>query len=111
MPLPDDPFRAEFRADPYPHYRALRDGVPVHFAPEANAWCVSRYDDVQAVLRRDDLFSSRAMFTMLMNNGQDGMPRLSWSVLRFVGLLFLRTRLNPFTRSRIPSGGALQNSV
>jgi len=97
MPLPYDPFRAEFRADPYPHYRALRDEAPVHFAPEANVWCVSRYDDVQAVLRRDDVFSSRAMFTMLMNNGQDGMPRLSWRVLRFVGLLFLRTRLNPFT--------------
>jgi cytochrome P450 len=97
MPLAYDPFRAEFRSDPYPHYRALRDDAPVHFAPEANVWCVSRYDDVQSVLRRDEVFSSRAMFTMLMNNGQDGMPRLSWRVLRFIGRLFLRTRLNPFT--------------
>ncbi len=97
MPLAYDPFRPEFRADPYPHYRALRDSTPVQFAPEANVWCVSRYDDVQAVLRQDDVFSSRAMFMMLMNNGQDGAPRLSWRVLRFIGLLFLRTRLNPFT--------------
>ncbi len=97
MPLPYDPFRAEFRSDPYPHYRALRDEAPVYFAPEANVWCVSRYDDVQSVLRRDEVFSSRAMFTMLMNNGQDGMPRLSLPVLRFIALLFLRTRLNPFT--------------
>jgi len=97
MPLAYDPFRPEFSADPYPHYRALRDAAPVHFAPEANVWCVSRYDDVQAVLRQDDAFSSRAMFMMLMNNGQDGAPRLSWRVLRFVGRLFLRTRLNPFT--------------
>ncbi|MEX2207962.1 MAG: cytochrome P450 [Myxococcota bacterium] len=97
MPLAYDPFRPEFRADPYPQYRALRDHAPVHFAPEANVWCVSRYEDVQAVLRHDDVFSSRAMFMMLMNNGQDAMPRLSWRVLRFVGRLFLRTRLNPFT--------------
>ena len=97
MPLAYDPFRPEFSADPYPHYRALRDAAPVHFAPEANVWCVSRYDDVQAVLRQDDAFSSRAMFMMLMNNGQDGAPRLSWRVLRFVGRMFVRTRLNPFT--------------
>ncbi|MGH7290105.1 MAG: hypothetical protein ACREJT_02760, partial [Myxococcota bacterium] len=97
MTLAYDPFRTEFRADPYPHYRALRDQTPVFFAPEANVWCVSRYDDVQAVLRGDEVFSSRAMFTMLMNNGQDGMPRLSWPVLRFVAQLFFRTRLNPFT--------------
>ena len=97
MPLAYDPFRAEFRSDPYPHYRALRDDAPVHFAPEANVWCVSRYDDVQSVLRRDEVFSSRAMFTMLMNNGQDGMPRLTLRVLRFIALLFVRTRLNPFT--------------
>jgi cytochrome P450 len=97
MPLAYDPFRAEFRSDPYPHYRALRDDAPVHFAPEANVWCVSRYEDVQSVLRRDEVFSSRAMFTMLMNNGQDGMPRLTFRVLRFIALLFVRTRLNPFT--------------
>ncbi len=97
MPLAYEPFRPEHRADPYPRYRELRDAAPVHFAPEANVWCVSRYDDVQAVLRQDDVFSSRAMFMMLMNNGQEGMPRLSWPVLRFVARLFLRTRLNPFT--------------
>ncbi len=92
-----DPFLPEFRRDPYPHFRELRDRAPVHFAPGANVWCVSRYDDVQSVLRRDDAFSSRAMFIMLMNNGQDAMPPLSWKVLRFIVLLFLRTRINPFT--------------
>jgi cytochrome P450 len=97
MPLAYDPFRPEFRDDPYPAYRALRDQAPIHFAPEANVWCVSRHEDVQTVLRQDDVFSSRAMFMMLMNNGQDAMPRLSWRVLRFIGRLFLRTRLNPFT--------------
>jgi len=92
-----DPFLPEFRRDPYPHFRELRDRAPVHLAPAANVWCVSRYDDVQAVLKRDDVFSSRAMFMMLMNNGQDTMPALSWKVVRFIALMFLRARINPFT--------------
>jgi cytochrome P450 len=92
-----EPFRMEFSVDPYPHYRRLRDEAPVHFAPAAGVWCVSRYEDVQAVLRADDVFSSRAMFTMIMNNGQERFPALNWNVLRFVGWMVLRTRMNPFT--------------
>ncbi|MFI5317344.1 MAG: cytochrome P450 [Myxococcota bacterium] len=97
-----EPFRREFSDDPYPHYRVLRDQAPVHFAPEANVWCVSRCDDVQAVLRADDAFSSRAMFTMVMNNGNEGAPPLSWSVIRFLVTLFARTGMNPlaFTKAR-----------
>ena len=97
MPHPYDPFRPEFRRDLYAWYRQLREQAPVHYAAEANVWCVSRYDDVQAVLRRDEVFSSRAMFMMLMNNGRDGVAPLTWPALRFVGLLVLRTWINPFT--------------
>jgi cytochrome P450 len=92
-----EPFRPEFNADPYPHYRELRAHAPVHFAPEAAVWCVSRYEDVQAVLRADDVFSSRAMFTMIMNNGIEGAPPLSWPAVRFLATLFVRTRMNPLT--------------
>ncbi len=92
-----EPFLPEFSADPYSHYRVLRAQAPVHFAPEADVWCVSRYEDVQAVLRADDVFSSRAMFTMMMNAGYDGTPPITWEFVRFVGELFLRTRLNPLT--------------
>jgi cytochrome P450 len=97
-----EPFRHEFTVDPYPHYRVLRDTAPVYFAPEAKVWCVSRYEDVQAVLRADDVFSSRAMFTMIMNGGHDGSPPLSFRFLRFVVQLWARTRMNPmtFTSSR-----------
>jgi cytochrome P450 len=97
MSLAYDPFLPQHRRDPYPRYRELRDGAPVHQAEVSKLWCVSRYEDVQGVLRRDDVFSSRAMFTMLMNNGQEGLPPFSWRVARFFGLLFLRTGLNPFT--------------
>ena len=92
-----EPFRSEFTVDPFPHYRVLRDTAPVYFAPEAKVWCISRYEDVQAVLRADDVFSSRAMFTMIMNGGHDKMPPLDFGFVRFVIQLWARTRMNPFT--------------
>jgi cytochrome P450 len=110
-----EPFSPEFSADPYPHYRELRTHSPVHFAPEANAWCVSRYEDVQAVLRADDVFSSRAMFTMVMNGGHEGSPPFSWGFLRFVTGMIARTRMNPFTfasaRNLIAEDGERHSSL
>jgi cytochrome P450 len=63
---PYEPFSEAVREDPYPYYAALREEAPVHWAEEAQAWCVSRYDDVQFVLRNAELFSSDAMRTVLM---------------------------------------------
>src|SRR5262249_27542438 len=61
-----EPFSEAVREDPYPYYAALRDEAPVYWAEGAHAWCVSRSDDVQLVLRSPELFSSDAMRTMLM---------------------------------------------
>jgi cytochrome P450 len=61
-----EPFSEAVWEDPYPYYAALRDEAPVYWAEGAQAWCVSRYDDVQFVLRNAELFSSDAMRTMLM---------------------------------------------
>lgn len=63
---PYEPFSESVREDPYPYYEALRAEAPVYWAEEAEAWCVSRYDDVQFVLHNPELFSSDAMRTMLM---------------------------------------------
>ena len=63
---PYEPFSEAVREDPYPYYAALRDEAPVYWAEGAQAWCVSRYDDVLFVLRNPELFSSDAMRTMLM---------------------------------------------
>lgn len=90
-----DPCLPAWRADPYPHYRALREHAPVYWAPATRAWCVSRHEDVLFVLRSPELFSSRAMFTFLMNDGQEGIPRLSWPMLRFLVRFVWKTRLNP----------------
>jgi cytochrome P450 len=41
----------EGRSDPYPRYHRLREVAPVHYSPTFDAWFVSRYDDVAALVR------------------------------------------------------------
>ncbi|MGH0032447.1 MAG: cytochrome P450 [Myxococcota bacterium] len=102
MALDYDPMSPRWRDDPYPVYRRLRDEAPVLWAPEANAFCVSRYDDVQAVLNDPETFSSRAMFTVLMNGGMEGSPPLSWqsikALVRFIWAM--RGHPNAFLNGR-----------
>jgi cytochrome P450 len=61
-----DPFDPAVSADPYPHYAALREHAPIHWCEGARAWAVSRYEEVQHVLRHPELFSSDAMATALL---------------------------------------------
>jgi cytochrome P450 len=44
-----NPFDRQFRIDPYPTYRALRESDPCH--RNMGMWILTRYDDVLAVLR------------------------------------------------------------
>ena len=54
-----DIYDAEVVAQPHAVYRRLRHQAPVAWSPTLNAWFVSRYEDVQYVLRHPELFSSR----------------------------------------------------
>ena len=90
-----NPFRYQDLHEPYPASRELRDDAPVYWSESAGVFCVSRYDDVLHVLKSPDLFSSRAMFTMLMNQGQEGTPPLTPRVLGMMVRILVRTRLNP----------------
>jgi cytochrome P450 len=46
-----DPWSPEFVAYPYDAYTALRDNAPVQWFEPTGQWLVSRYDDVNALLR------------------------------------------------------------
>jgi cytochrome P450 len=72
MNLDYEPFSAAVREDPYPIYARLREHAPIHWAERAQAFCVSRYADVQAVLRSVEDFSSDAMRTMLAGGRPGG---------------------------------------
>src|SRR5512139_4066502 len=53
-----DPVGAEFLADPYETYRALRDREPVHRHEDPPFYALSRFEDVWEAVRRPELFSS-----------------------------------------------------
>jgi cytochrome P450 len=95
MPLEYEPFSARWRDDPYPAYRELRDRAPVHYAPESKCFCLSRHEDVLFALNHPELFSSRAMFTVIFNSGFEEPPPLSWPTLKFLVRFALATRSNP----------------
>jgi cytochrome P450 len=114
MSLDYDPMSARWRDDPYPAYRQLRDEAPVHFAPQANAWCVTRYEDVQRVLTDPETFSSRAMFTVLMAGGDEKVP-LSWSGIKAMLRFALASRVRPMAfmaaRNLIASDGTVHTGM
>jgi len=56
-----NPYSPEMSRDPYPWYAMLREEAPVHFVEAARLHVVSRYDDVQVVLRDHARFSSEGM--------------------------------------------------
>lgn len=57
-PVHFDPLSPEQLADPYPTYAEMRKSAPVMFDPTHDLWIVSRYDDVAAVVRDTETYSS-----------------------------------------------------
>lgn len=53
------PLDEHFLQDPFPFYARLRREAPVTFAPAFHFWLVSRYADVQSVLKDARTYSSR----------------------------------------------------
>ncbi len=90
-----EPFSPKWRDDPYAKYRELRDRAPVHHSPEANVWCLSRYEDVHEVLKDAETYSSKAMGTLLVNGGNEKRPALSFRLLSFIARMMWKTRMHP----------------
>jgi cytochrome P450 len=53
-----NPIAGGMLTDPYSAYRALRETDPVHWSPLMEAWVLTRYDDVVAVLSDPERFSA-----------------------------------------------------
>ncbi len=70
-----DAFSRETIEDPYPFYRAMRDHAPV-FRPEGSDWWyVTRYDDIKAVARDTETFSSKIV-AILVRGGSGRLLRV-----------------------------------
>ncbi len=61
MTEPVNLFAPEVRSDPYPTYARLRRDAPVQQVEPMGLWAVSRYKDVEYVLKNPQVFSSAGM--------------------------------------------------
>ena len=60
-PDPDpnfDPLDPGYLADPYPYYARFRKEAPVFYAPRIDFWVVSRYADIQTIVKDPETFSN-----------------------------------------------------
>ena len=58
MPITFEPFETDWQQDPYPLFQQLRDEAPVHWAPHAKAFCITRYEHVASILNDPTLFKA-----------------------------------------------------
>ena len=65
-----NPLASAYQQDPVPTYEALRERDPVHYSEILRGWVVSRYDDIDAVLRDHKRFSNASRLT----NATTGVP-------------------------------------
>lgn len=65
-PATYDPLDPCVQQNPYPYYAKLRRDEPVKWLPRLQAFSVARYDDVAAVLRDGQLFSSSKFWPALL---------------------------------------------
>ena len=95
-----DPFDLARCGDPYRDYRALRDQDSLHWSPESRVFCVTRFDEAEAVFKQPELFSSRLGFNMLIRDSWETIgPRDVFEMARFV----YRARLNPMILRTVPN--------
>lgn len=92
-------FGPEMLADPYPVYARLRAESPVHWHAPFGVWILSRYDDVDAVLRDARRFSSM-MTGGVGTAGDAGARRDMETLLTFVANSMVFTDPPHHTRLR-----------
>jgi cytochrome P450 len=92
-----NPYSDRWRDDPYPKYRELRDRAPLCFSPASDTWTVSRYDDVVAVLRNTEVFSSKTRGGQ-MEAAVNALPLAA--KLRLLARFVSRLRATPRTMQR-----------
>jgi cytochrome P450 len=57
-PILLDPIPQVWQDDPHPVYRQLREHDPVHYVADRDLWVLTRYADIQSVIRSPGSFSS-----------------------------------------------------
>ncbi|MGI9050440.1 MAG: cytochrome P450 [Rubrobacteraceae bacterium] len=53
-----DPLDPDYLEDPYPYYARFRKETPIFYAPKIDFWVVSRYEDIQNIVKDPETFSN-----------------------------------------------------
>lgn len=64
-----NPFHPDFRIDPYPSYRRLRETAPVYKSPVLRSIILSRHRDVSALLSDERFLTDRTQATLAKRMG------------------------------------------
>ncbi|WP_419950334.1 cytochrome P450 [Candidatus Palauibacter sp.] len=94
---------ADLAVDPYPIFAELREAEPVTWVPEIERWFLTRRDDILAVLRDPDLFTTDAPSTIRDMFGAHMMTTEGPTQIRYK-----RKCLPPFHASRLASASLLR---
>jgi cytochrome P450 len=59
-----NPLDPSFMASPAPFFQSAREQEPVFFAPAVNAWVITRYEDIDLILRTPNIFTSKDVISI-----------------------------------------------
>jgi cytochrome P450 len=76
-----NPFDPAFRSNPYPHYAALRAGLPRRMEFFMPIVMIARYADVVAVMQDHERFSADRTKALLVNEGYDNVQNMLTALL------------------------------
>jgi cytochrome P450 len=94
-----DPNDPDLVADPYPAFRALREGDPIHWSP-LGYWVASRYDDVRRVLMDRSGFGQGDFISNIRMFYEPGFDVLGQSAYRWLSEVFVMQDPPNHTRLR-----------
>ncbi|MFT4569447.1 MAG: cytochrome P450 [Hyphomicrobiaceae bacterium] len=94
-----EPLEKQYWEHPYRAYRQLRDSDRLHWAPGAQVFCASRYDEAEFIFKHPDIFSSGVAFDLLVNDRWKSVGLKDVvEMVRF----FMRSHLNPLSFRNAP---------
>ena len=74
-----NPLLPEVRENPYPYYAYLREHAPVYWVESIQCWAVSRYADVDYVIRNPQIFSSAGVMGGFLGD-LNPVPEVPWMI-------------------------------
>jgi cytochrome P450 len=102
----DNLLRPEYLADPCPVFKQLQTNDAVHWNPQLNAWMVSRYDDIRALLQ-DTRLSAASPFGYIFKRPLTEEEQVAVGIIRpYVEQSLLNMDPPEQSRQRAILGGA-----